>query len=348
MVSAEILQKSTRNIGFDIARGVAILLVVLGHSIQYIIPNFDENHLFRYIYSVHMPIFVFMSGYVTFRSSERPVLGPNSLAGKCHQLLVPFFFWIPISYIAISQIQCPPNFSPNFLSFIYEISRSPASGGMWFLLVLFQCHLLLAVAFHISKNHCMVVSWLILVLINTAILAAPGLNWLGFGLLRWYFMFFLLGYMSRQYSIGFKIGRMFVVAAIIFTIFGYFWSRKELPSFLLTTHPLTGSLKQLLVQLFGACTALAGIYTILSICTALATTDSKRVHSFFTFFSSYSLPIYVGHYVFLYTAVNVVKSLYIDLATSAALVFLFALTGSIAQAYFLRKFRATRRLFFGE
>ncbi|MCQ2198791.1 MAG: acyltransferase [Paludibacteraceae bacterium] len=59
-----------RIVFIDALRGLAILLVVLGHVPGYIFENFDvnarasENILWCVIYSFHMPLFFFLSGYV--------------------------------------------------------------------------------------------------------------------------------------------------------------------------------------------------------------------------------------------------------------------------------------------
>ncbi len=50
----------------DFYKGIAIILVVLGHTFQlYNRLNFDESLGFRIIYSFHMPLFVFLSGAAT-------------------------------------------------------------------------------------------------------------------------------------------------------------------------------------------------------------------------------------------------------------------------------------------
>lgn len=46
----------------DQLKGIAILLVVLGHVIGY--NNCEDSFLWRFIYSFHMPLFMFISGYV--------------------------------------------------------------------------------------------------------------------------------------------------------------------------------------------------------------------------------------------------------------------------------------------
>lgn len=56
-----------RNIVIDVSKGVAIILVVIGHVIQFGTSGegFWDNNLFKIIYSFHMPLFIFLSGYVS-------------------------------------------------------------------------------------------------------------------------------------------------------------------------------------------------------------------------------------------------------------------------------------------
>mgnify|MGYP003062873836 FL=1 len=53
----------SRDRKWDFLRGLAIFLVLLGHSIQWFDPNWKQNPLFEGIYSFHMPLFMFISGY---------------------------------------------------------------------------------------------------------------------------------------------------------------------------------------------------------------------------------------------------------------------------------------------
>lgn len=56
-----------RIIWIDNAKAIAILLVVVGHIIQFMYSpeGFDQNIVFRYIYAFHMPLFFLLSGLVT-------------------------------------------------------------------------------------------------------------------------------------------------------------------------------------------------------------------------------------------------------------------------------------------
>jgi fucose 4-O-acetylase-like acetyltransferase len=49
-----------RDTFLDIAKGLAIILVVIGHVVQGSSEKFDGLLWFRVIYSFHMPLFVFV------------------------------------------------------------------------------------------------------------------------------------------------------------------------------------------------------------------------------------------------------------------------------------------------
>ena len=63
-----------RNEFVDTLRGILIFLVVWGHSIQYLAysdESFWSDGVFKLIYSFHMPLFMALSGYVSFNSIQR-------------------------------------------------------------------------------------------------------------------------------------------------------------------------------------------------------------------------------------------------------------------------------------
>lgn len=59
-------QQKIRNKEIDYLKGLSIILVVVGHAIQYNICDYNVNPFFNIIYSFHMPLFMFISGYVAF------------------------------------------------------------------------------------------------------------------------------------------------------------------------------------------------------------------------------------------------------------------------------------------
>lgn len=59
-----------RNIAIDVVRGFAMLLVVLGHTISGTVKEYSESLLFQAIWTLQMPLFIVISGYVTRYSSR--------------------------------------------------------------------------------------------------------------------------------------------------------------------------------------------------------------------------------------------------------------------------------------
>lgn len=51
------LKKNERIVWIDIAKGIAILLVVLGHNLN------EENVLRMCVYSFHVPLFLIIGGF---------------------------------------------------------------------------------------------------------------------------------------------------------------------------------------------------------------------------------------------------------------------------------------------
>ena len=63
-----------RNALVDVIRGLAILIVILGHTISYNnIEGYENSIIFKVIWSLQMPLFMVISGYITKYSRS-----PNS------------------------------------------------------------------------------------------------------------------------------------------------------------------------------------------------------------------------------------------------------------------------------
>lgn len=104
----------------DSLKAILILLVILGHAVQFNTEEYETNPLFQFIYSFHMPLFLFISGYLTCRGSfKRWNIGKRAL-----QLLLPFITWALISPFLESR-------AFTIKPFLYPDT------GLWFLYNLF-------------------------------------------------------------------------------------------------------------------------------------------------------------------------------------------------------------------
>ena len=72
-IIGELTTNTKRNF-INFLRGLAIFLMLWGHSIQYCCGSqidFFENAVFKFIYSFHMPFFMLISGYLFFYSEQK-------------------------------------------------------------------------------------------------------------------------------------------------------------------------------------------------------------------------------------------------------------------------------------
>ena len=77
----------------DNIKGVLIVLVLIGHAIQYCSSTYEMDFSFRLIYSFHMPLFFFVSGYL----ANKGRWDRNLIPKRAIQLLLPFVTWAFIS-----------------------------------------------------------------------------------------------------------------------------------------------------------------------------------------------------------------------------------------------------------
>ena len=85
--------KKTRIPEFDLFKGIAILLVVCGHIILENWANAIDNHsVYTWIYSFHMPLFFFISGYlIELTTKDLSICG--GVKKKTLALFVPYIVW---------------------------------------------------------------------------------------------------------------------------------------------------------------------------------------------------------------------------------------------------------------
>ena len=141
-----------RNLTIDYLKAFAIVLVVLGHSLQYGLgqPNdgIFDNWLMKFIYSFHMPLFMMISGYLFGFSVKKHSFNDN-LLGKLKSLLVPIAFWsIPVTFIDIIKYS-PERLNPwdFFKTYLNEFI-----GQFWFLWSVLLCSVVVLIVNRFLKD----------------------------------------------------------------------------------------------------------------------------------------------------------------------------------------------------
>ena len=111
-MNTDIGNQENRIDSLDIFKGVLIFLVVLGH---FLLPIKDGEYmfitkLFFFIYSFHMPAFIFVSGYVYYDSWRRKGTGVRSIIS----LVLLFFFMKILLHISDMLFYGDKNIFPDF------------------------------------------------------------------------------------------------------------------------------------------------------------------------------------------------------------------------------------------
>lgn len=138
--------KNTRIEYIDIAKGIGIILVVFGHTLN------QHNLPCLYIRSFHMPLFFFISGLCfSFDKYNNSITFINK---RCRQIVIPLINFILLS-ILVSISITPQYYPPELLS-----QRMP--GAMWFLLVLFIAEIIYFFFRKYTKNIYTIIIFLII------------------------------------------------------------------------------------------------------------------------------------------------------------------------------------------
>lgn len=130
----------SRNISFDIMKGIGIMCVIAGHCI---IPNL----LHRFIYMWHMPLFFFVSGYFF-----RPKDWKNLVLGSFRGLIIPYVITCALILFITLFTQTLSN-SNDFLTRLQGMltidyyfnsteMKYGGAGALWFLPALFWCRII--------------------------------------------------------------------------------------------------------------------------------------------------------------------------------------------------------------
>ena len=287
--------ESNRNQFYDVMRGVAILLVVLGHGIQYGYSDYDNNILFRIIYSFHMPLFMFISGLVVPLGSKVDFLW---LKRKFFKLVIPFVAWIFLPFLFSDTKDWN-----TLIQKVWNIIQSPDRGGLWFLWVLFLncCALYVGVTIYekgMIKNELAVLlgEYIVIFLLSKTLI-----RWLGAGSCAYHFVYYSAGYLISKYRIWEKIPQRNIrvfggAGTLLYIVLVSMWRRTQLPLWLQPYEALLPEVALKVLSLgFKYITAFCGIIAVWYCVKHLF----AGCHSVLALFGRYTLEIYALHGFFI-------------------------------------------------
>ena len=280
-----------KNPTIDIVKGLAIILVVYGHVIEHgmVVQGGDYylNPLFKIIYTFHMPLFVFISGYLmAFSLSKRSLAG--NFKHKCDSLLVPFIFLgsigIAVSYalnILFGNSVGAPNFSQNLLD---QLLLKPS---VWFLFTLFIMSCLLLYSVNWEKRFGPAVFLVFYFLIGII----PYKDYGCLYYIKWFYLFFLAGYFMNKYNM--KITHkavqagVFLIALFLFIMLMPYWKTQD---YIYINKMALGSTQDVLRLMYRYLMGFLGIGMVFYIGILLT---KIRQAAFLGVIGRYSLDIYI-------------------------------------------------------
>ena len=244
----------------DFVKGIAVFLVVYGHCIQYfsICGDFFENIIFKYIYSFHMPLFMFISGYLFFRTVSRHTLR-DTLMRKWRGILVPAIVWGGLYYIveiAIKYIQGERT-EVNISGLLHSVS------GYWFIWSVFSCVIVMAVVYYVVPKRMM---WLGVIVGLAGIICFPNM-WMNVFM----YPYFVIGFCCKEdgyVKLIEKKSRIWSICfGIVHLLFLYFFEKKH---YIYTSgiNPFTsefGPMEQINIDAYRWITGMVGVLAVLSV-----------------------------------------------------------------------------------
>ena len=207
----------------DVMKGLAILLVVLGHAIQKNIPSFQMNYLFSFIYSFHMPLFFVVSGYLMYLTLQSNRL--KWAQNKAFYLLVPHVVFNVLYYFACrTGLTIFDNVTLTDSLFQWLKASLFVNSGEWFLWVLFCCFMLLLIIKSVEMKFPQPAFLAFVTLFTALFLFLPNIetDYIRIYEIQWYYIFALSGFLLAKYRVLIpKYFAFIIVAVICYPIFMY-------------------------------------------------------------------------------------------------------------------------------
>lgn len=342
---------SDRNKLLDILKGIAIILVVLGHSIQYgsgpayVQKNmFFDNAVFKIIYSFHMPLFMLVSGYLfNFSVCNHPF--KKVMLSRFSALIVPIFVWA--FFIVAIQV----SFGNSNIA-VFRIIKTYISTGisnLWFLWAIFYCSMfVLMVRRFFNDNIFMYILCFVSMFFIPDVFFPASYKYM--------FPFFVLAYfysknenrvklwMSSQKAMRNKV----LAAGILFAAMVLFYNRDSYiytSGYCILNKNIT---RQLYIDIYRFMVGLSGSVFVILLINSFKNQFTTIFFSSMSKIGTCSLGIYI---ISGYICSGVLPALTANITSANCFIILFETAAIAAISYYatfvLKKYRMTRVVFLG-
>lgn len=227
MENGEKHNEQSREIALDVLRGIAILIVVLGHAIQSSLLEGESSFIWsRLILNFQMPLLFCISGYsagFSFPSDDTK----KFIVKKIKRLLIPYVAWESLHYLVVCIVTSDYNMFEG-ISFIKEFFIS----DFWFLRVLFIYYVVLwiyNILFSLVHIKNKMVQSLLLLSGCAIVWLLTKIKLINGSLSVWYYVWFIIGLLFFIYKSYINslihntkkvncVGSIFITLLVIFAI----------------------------------------------------------------------------------------------------------------------------------
>lgn len=282
-----------RNQSVDVMRGIAMLLVVLGHTMTGCTVDSQKSFLFNIVWSLQMPLFILISGYVTKYS--RPICDGKGLWEYVKRRTIAYMLpWAVWSFLVRGVI-----FGQKEFLDIKNLLCSMDS-GYWFLATIWTISMIFGVASFLAerigkgkaakKQIILLLCYLIGMVLLVGIGMGMGLSFFAIKLTLYYMPFYYAGYLYGQIDdrlLHSEKGKKVVdcMIAICFAVWLFVILRFSL-------YEMSDSGLAIILR---AATSLAGCIAICGLCNGVYTCGKEKLRGFFLWAGKRSLEIYMFH-----------------------------------------------------
>lgn len=325
-----------RNLFLDYFRGIAIIIVVLGHALL-LCDETATDPLLRLIQTFQMSLLFVISGFSS--GFSEPMKNSKSfLLGKVKRILLPYLVWIQIHYILTACVS-------GYYSVVGQL-KSVLVSQFWFLRILFLMFLvywafvMIYRALHkLSSGPLNVLIAAVVAAILTVLISRiPGC-----GSLLNYLPFFVLGNLlyklSKKYDAKVYRSAFTILAGILAVVF-------------VVSIVLLSKTQGIIYILIDKSMALSGVAACYIVCRLLyAIPWLKKLTTLVEKIGKNTLPVYAIHWCIFFSLPLPLYSVLansIGLHLSALIVALVWLVLCMVMIYLLQKNKFTRNLLLGE
>ena len=269
-------------------RGLAIFLVLWGHSIQYCCGgqfDFFENTCFKTIYSFHMPLFMIISGYLFFFSAQKRSM-VELIEYKGKSILYPIIMCSAFNLVITKGIySIATGEFRDLSSLLGGIGSSITS--LWFLWSVLSCSIAVAIAIKVCKNPAIQSLLIIGGLGLVALFPCWEMN-------IYMYPYFLIGYVLAGIEERHKLRSINIVSAlstVMFVIMLLFFNKQH---YIYISGILSGDmLESLKIDAFRWTIGLLGSISVIWICKLLFRFINKtKICEFIELMGAHSLALY--------------------------------------------------------